>query len=483
MSTLLVKNATLLVTMDEGRRRIEDGGLFVRDNVIEAVGPTADASELPQEADQVIDASGMIVLPGLVNTHHHLYQTLTRALPTVQDVELFDWLRILYPIWVELTGEAVYVSALVGLAELILSGCTTTTDHLYLFPNDASLDDEIRAARELGIRFHPCRGSMSLGQSQGGLPPDRVVQSEDEILADCRRVIEEHHDPKPYSMCRIVLAPCSPFSVTPELMRGSAALARQHGLHLHTHVAETLDEESFCLGEVGCRPVEYMEKLGWVGPDVSYAHAIHLSGEEIKLLAETGTRVAHCPSSNMRLGSGIAPIREMLDAGVKVGLAVDGSASNDSSHLLAEARMAMLLQRVQKGAGALSAQESLEMATLGGAAVLGRDDIGSLEAGKAADFIGIDLNRLGYAGALHDPLAALIFCAPVNVDLSVINGRVVVDGGQLVGVDLGEIVARHNRISRRMVERAGASPAPTDTETGNVGVGATLAVAQKRGAG
>lgn len=467
MSTLLVKNATLLVTMDEGRRRIEGGGIFVRDNVIEAVGPTADASELPQEADRVIVASGMIVLPGLVNTHHHLYQTLTRALPAVQDVELFDWLRTLYPLWAELTGEAVYVSALVGLAELILSGCTTTTDHLYLFPNDVSLDDEIRAARELGIRFHPCRGSMSLGQSQGGLPPDRVIQSEDDILADCRRVIKEYHDPEPYSMCRIVLAPCSPFSVTPGLMRESAALARRHGLHLHTHVAETLDEEGFCLGKVCCRPVEYMKQLGWVGPDVSYAHAIYLNEREIALLAETGTGVAHCPSSNMRLGSGIAPIREMLDAGVKVGLAVDGSASNDSSHLMAEARMAMLLQRVQKGAGALSAQEALEMATLGGAAVLGRDDIGSLEAGKAADFIAIDLNRLEYAGALHDPLAALVFCAPANVDLSVINGRVVVDGGRLVGVDLGEIVARHNRISEQMVE--GAEKRELGGTQGNLG--------------
>ncbi len=448
MSTLLVKNAALLVTMDQERRRIEDGGLFVRDNVIETVGPT---EELPQEADRVIVASGMIVLPGLVNTHHHLYQTLTRALPAVQDVELFDWLRTLYPLWAKLTGEAVYVSALVGLAELILSGCTTTSDHLYLFPNDVALDDEIRAARELGIRFHPCRGSMSLGRSQGGLPPDRVVQSEETILADCQRVIEEYHDPAPYSMCRIVLAPCSPFSVTPELMRESAALARRHGLHLHTHVAETLDEEGFCVGKFGCRPVEYMEKLGWVGPDVFYAHAIHLSQDEIELLAETGTGVAHCPGSNMRLGSGIAPIREMLDAGVRVGLAVDGSASNDSSHLLAEARLAMLLQRVQKGAGALSAQEALEMATLGGASVLGRDDVGSLEAGKAADFIAIDLDRLEYAGAWHDPLAALIFCAPVNVDLSVINGRVVVEDGHLVGVNLGEIVARHNWISGQMV--------------------------------
>ena len=451
MSTLLLKNAALLVTMDGERRRIEGGGIFVRDNVIQAVGPTA---ELPREADRVLDASGMIVLPGLVNTHHHLYQTLTRALPAVQNVELFDWLRTLYPVWAELTGEAVYVSALVGLAELVLSGCTTTSDHLYIFPNDVTLDDEIRAARELGIRFHPSRGGMSLGQSQGGLPPDRVVQSEEEILADCERAIEKYHDPTPYSMCRVVLAPCSPFSVAPELMREAAELAREHGVRLHTHLAETQDEERFCLEKFGCRPLAYMERLGWVGEDVWYAHAIHLNEEEIGLLAETGTGVAHCPTSNMRLGSGIAPIREMLDAGVKVGLAVDGSASNDSSHMLAEARMAMLLQRVRGGAGALSAQEALEMATLDGAKVLGRDDIGSLEAGKAADFIAINLNRLEYAGALHDPLAALVFCAPVNVDLSVINGEVVVEGGRIAGLDLGDIIARHNELSRRMLERA-----------------------------
>jgi len=451
MSTLLLKNAALLVTMDEERRRIEGGGIFVRDSIIQAVGPTA---ELPREADRVLDASGMIVLPGLVNTHHHLYQTLTRALPAVQNVGLFDWLRTLYPIWAELTGEAVYVSALVGLAELVLSGCTTTSDHLYIFPNDVTLGDEIRAARELGIRFHPSRGGMSLGQSQGGLPPDRVVQSEEEILADCERVIEKYHDPTPYSMCRVVLAPCSPFSVTPELMREAAKLAREHGVRLHTHLAETKDEERFCLEKFGCRPLAYMERLGWVGEDVWYAHAIHLNEEEIGLLAETGTGVAHCPTSNMRLGSGIAPIREMLDAGVKVGLAVDGSASNDSSHMLAEARMAMLLQRVRGGAGALSAQEALEMATLDGAKVLGRDDIGSLEVGKAADFIAINLNRLEYAGALHDPLAALVFCAPVNVDLSVINGEVVVEGGRIAGLDLENVIARHNELSRRMIERA-----------------------------
>jgi len=440
--------------MDEKRRRIGQGGLLVRDNVIERVGPT---SELPQEAERVIDASGMVVLPGLVNTHHHLYQTLTRALPAVQGVELFDWLVTLYPIWAELTAEAVYVSAQIGLAELMLSGCTTANDHLYIYPNDVTLDTEIRAAQELGIRFHPCRGSMSLGKSKGGLPPDRVVQTEEEIMADCQRVVDTYHDPSPYSMCRIVIAPCSPFSVTEELMRQSAVWARQQGLTLHTHVAETLDEEEFCLRKVGLRPVEYMQELGWVGEDVWYAHAIYLNEEEIDLLAETGTGVAHCPASNMRLGSGIAPIREMLDRDVKVGLAVDGSASNDSSHMLAEARMAMLLQRVQKGAGALSAQEALEMATLGGAAVLGRDDIGSLSPGKAADFIAVNLDRLEYAGAGHDPLGALLFCRPVNVDLSVINGRVVVEKGHIAGLDLERAIARQNEISQEMLKRAAST--------------------------
>jgi 8-oxoguanine deaminase len=453
MATLLLKNARLLVTMDEQRRRIPDGGLFVRDNIIQAVGP---ARDLPGEADRSIDASGMLVLPGLINTHHHLFQTLTRALPAVQNAGLFDWLTHLYPIWAEMTAEAVYHSALVGLAELLLTGCTTTSDHLYLLPNDARHDDEIRAARELGIRFHPCRGSMSLGESDGGLPPDRVVQTEDQILADCERLLKAYHDPAPYSMLRLVIAPCSPFSVTGESMRRSAAWARQHGLTLHTHVAETRDEERFCLERFGCRPVEYMRRLDWVGPDVWYAHAIFLNRDEIALMAETGTGVAHCPSSNMRLGSGIAPIRDYLDAGVRVGLAVDGSASNDSSHMLAEARMALLLQRVARGAGALTVEEVLEMATLGGARVLGRDDVGSLAPGKAADFIGIRLDRLEYAGAAcHDPLGSIVICTPPSVDLSVVNGCVAVEGGRIPGLDLARAIARQDELALEMVRRAG----------------------------
>jgi 8-oxoguanine deaminase len=447
MTTLLVKRATLLVTMDDDRQDGADG-LFVRDGVIERVGPS---EQLPSDADQVIDAQGMIILPGLVNTHHHLYQTLTRAVPAAQDATLFKWLKTLYPIWAGMTPEAVYTSALLGLAELVLSGCTTASDHLYIYPNGCRIDDEIRAAQEIGIRFHASRGSMSLGESKGGLPPDSVVEDEDFILRDTQRAIETYHDAAPYAMLRIVVAPCSPFSVTPDLMREAAALARSCGVHLHTHLAETLDEEQFCLNEFGHRPVSYAEELGWVGDDVWYAHGVHINAAEIDVLARTGTGVCHCPSSNMRLASGIAPVRAYLDNQVRVGLGVDGSASNDSSHMLAEARMALLLQRVSGNPAGLSAREALWLATRGGARVLGRDDIGQLAPGKAADFIGVRLDRPDYAGALHDPLAALVFCAPQSVDLSVINGRTVVEDGRLLTVDLGPLVERHNRISRNLV--------------------------------
>jgi len=449
MTTLLARHADILVTMDGQRREIADGGLFARDGVIAAVGATAD---LPDTADQVLDLRGHIVLPGLINTHHHLYQTLTRAVPAAQNADLFTWLKTLYPIWARLTGEAVYVSALVGLAELVLSGCTTASDHLYLFPNDVTLDEEVRAAQELGMRFHASRGAMSLGESQGGLPPDSVVQDEKAILADCRRVIEAYHDPRPYAMTRIVIAPCSPFSVTPTLMRASAEMARAYGVHLHTHLAETLDEERFCLERFGQRPAAYAADLGWTGADVWWAHSVHVNPQEIALLARTGTGVAHCPSSNMRLGSGIAPVRAMRAAGVRVGLGVDGSASNDSSHLLAEARQALLLQRVAGGPGALTARQALELATLGGAAVLGREDIGALVPGRAADFAAFRLERLAYAGALHDPVAALLFCAPQQAEVVVINGRIVVSEGQIVTVDMGPVIERHNRLSRELVE-------------------------------
>ena len=458
MSTLLLRHADLLLTMDDERRRTPDGALFVRDNVIEAVGPTDD---LPKSADTVIEAHGKIVLPGLVNTHHHLYQTLTRVVPQAQNANLFTWLKTLYPIWAGLTGEAVYVSALVGMAELILSGCTTASDHLYIFPNDARIDDEIRAAQEIGLRFHASRGSMSLGESQGGLPPDRVVEDEADILHDTRRAIETFHQAERYGMIRIIVAPCSPFSVTPDLMRESASLARSYGVHLHTHLAETLDEEQFCQSQFGHRPVGYAEELGWVGNDVWYAHGVHVNQPEIALMARTGTGVCHCPASNMRLGSGIAPVRAYLDHGVKVGLGVDGSASNDSSHLLAEARLAMLLGRLSPqrphaagDPGALTAEDVLEIATLGSAKLLGRDDIGALAPGKAADFIAFDLHQLDFAGALHDPLAALVFCTPARVNLSVINGQVIVQDGQLTNVEMGPVIERHNQIAQALVNGA-----------------------------
>ena len=443
MSTLLLRNATVVVTMDEERREIEDGAVLVEGNVIQAVGHT---SELPAVADTVMDMTGKIVLPGLVNTHHHLYQTLTRCLPAAQDAPLFSWLQTLYPVWAKLTPEAVYVSALVGLGELLLTGCTTAVDQLYLFPNGVRLDDEIRAAKELGVRFHPCRGSMSLGESEGGLPPDDVIEDEEAILSDCRRVIETFHDPGRYSMCRIMVAPCSPFSVTAELLTSSRDLARQYGVHCHTHVAETLDEEAYCLEQHGRRPVEYLADLGWLGDDVSYAHGVHLTEPEIQLFAETGTGIAHCPTSNMRLGSGIAPVTRMLELGVKVGLAVDGSASNDSSHMLNEARMALLLQRVRHGPTALGARQVLEMATRGGAALLGRDDIGSLAAGKAADLIAIDARRVEYAGS-GDLVAALVFCGPAKVDVNIIDGRIRVEDGCLTDVDIEAVIRRQNELA------------------------------------
>ncbi len=445
---MLIRHADLLVTMDDDRRRIPDGGVYVVDNVIDQVGPTR---ELPTEADIVIDARGKIVLPGLINTHHHLYQTLTRAVPAAQNADLFHWLKTLYTIWAGMDSEAVYVSALVGLSEMMLSGATTVADHLYIFPNDARLDDEIWAARELGVRFHPTRGSMSLGESKGGLPPDSVVEEEDDILKDTQRVIEEYHEAEQYGMVQIAVAPCSPFSVTPDLMRESAALARSYGVRLHTHLAETKDEEEFCLEKFGMRPVEYVESLGWIGPDVWFAHGVHINDQEIELFAKNKTGVAHCPGSNMRLASGIAPVRKYLDAGVPVGLAVDGSASNDSGHLLAEARLAMLLQRVMGNPAGLTAEEAIWLATRGSAQVLGRNDIGYLAPGMAADIIGYDLERLEYAGCLHDPLAALTFCTPQNVVFSVINGRVVIEDGEFVNFDPVPVIRRHNEIARKLV--------------------------------
>src|SRR6266567_7044948 len=449
MGTLLVQHATLIVGMDDADTRWEDGGIYVQDNVIQQIGPT---DQLPQQADRIINARRMIILPGMINTHHHFYQTLTRNLPEAQDANLFQWLRIHYPIWARMTPEAIAVSTKTAMAELMLSGCTTSSDHTYIWPNGSRIDDQIQAALEMGMRFHAARGSMSVGEAQGGLPPDSVVEDEEAILRDSQRVIEDYHDANRYAMLRIVLAPCSPFSVSPHLMRQSAELARSYGVFLHTHLAETLDEASYCTATFGRTPVELAEDLGWVGPDVWHAHMVHPGTTEIPRLGQTRTGVAHCPSSNMRLASGIAPIGPLRQAGARVGLGVDGSASNDSSHLLAETRQALLLHRVTGNPAVTTARDMLWLATRGGAAVLGRDDIGSLAPGMAADFIGYRLDTLGLAGgAPHDPLASLVFCHPPQVDLSVINGRVRIQEQRLLDVDLPAIIQRHNTIARALV--------------------------------
>ena len=470
MTTLLVKNADVLVTMDDNRREIRAGAVLVDENRVAWVGPTAELEpwlvenrpDLVQDGfDRVIDIAGCVVLPGLVNCHHHLYQTLTRTIGTGEGKILFDWLKFLYPIWAEMSPEAVYVSAKIGLSELILSGCTTVADHLYLYPNGSKIDDEIRAAQEIGVRFHPTRGSMSLGESQGGLPPDRVCDTEPDIIKDCLRAIETFHDPEPLAMVRIGLAPCSPFSVTSDLMRESVELARQYPLvNLHTHLAETKDEDRFCLEMFGKRPVEYAEWCNWAGEDVWFAHMVHPNEAEVDWLAQTNTGVCHCPSSNMILASGIAPIRDMVDKKVRVGVGVDGSASNDANHLLGEARLAMLLQRVgwpgfESRADRFTAREALELATLGGARVLRRDDIGALAVGQAADLVAFRVDGLAHAGGQADPVASLLTCAPAQAWLSVINGRVVVEDGQFLPFELAPVIERHNQISIEMLTGAG----------------------------
>lgn len=449
MKTLLVKNADVLVTMDAGRREIARGGLYVEDNRIVAVG-TSDA--LPASADEVLDLTGHVVIPGLVNTHHHMYQSLTRALPAAQDGELFNWLTNLYPVWANLTPEMIRVSTQTAMAELLLSGCTTSSDHLYIYPNGCRLDHSIEAAAEIGMRFHASRGSMSVGQSQGGLPPDRVVEREDEILKDTQRLIETYHDAGRYAMLRVVVAPCSPFSVSRDLMRESASMARHFGVSLHTHLAENVNDIAYSRETFGMTPAEYAQDLGWVGHDVWHAHCVQLDDAGIALFARTGTGVAHCPCSNMRLASGIAPIRRMRDAGVSVGLGVDGSASNDAGNMINEARQALLLQRVGFGPDAMTAREALEIATLGGARVLGRDDIGRLAPGMAADFVAFDTRGIGMAGGLHDPVAALVFCNPGQAAYSVVNGRVVVREGRLATLDLPSLVTRHNALARQLAE-------------------------------
>jgi cytosine/adenosine deaminase-related metal-dependent hydrolase len=447
--TLLLRHADLLATMDDTGREIADGGVYAVDGVIVAVGAS---DSLPDTADEIIDLSGHVAMPGLINTHHHMVQSLTRAVPAAQDAELFDWLSALYPIWARLTPPMIGISTQLAMAELILSGCTTSSDHLYIYPNGCRLDDSIEAAAQIGMRFHATRGGMSVGQSAGGLPPDSVVETEAAILRDSQRVIEQFHDPKRHAMLRIALAPCSPFSVTQDLMRETATLARAHKVSLHTHLAENDKDVAYTKERFGCTPAEYAESLGWVGPDVWHAHCVKLDDPGIGLFARSHTGIAHCPCSNMRLASGIAPIRRMCDAGVKIGLGVDGSASNDRGHLLDEARQAMLLARVLDGPSAMSARGALALATTGGAAVLNRDDIGVLAPGMSADIVAWRLDSVGMAGGLHDSLAALLFCQPGPVALSVINGRIVARDGQILTIDLPRLVAAHNRAAKQLFE-------------------------------
>jgi cytosine/adenosine deaminase-related metal-dependent hydrolase len=461
VATLLIHHADALSTLDDTRSQYTDASLIIRGNTIEWVGRTAD---LPtgalQAASEVIDARGCVVVPGLVNTHHHMFQSLTRAVPAAQNAELFGWLKALYPVWARLTPEMVRVSTQIAMAELLLSGCTTSSDHLYIYPNGVRLDDSIDAARQIGMRFHATRGAMSVGESAGGLPPDSLVEDEAAILTDTQRLIERYDDKGRYAMLRVASAPCSPFSVSTSLMRESAALARSLGARLHTHLAENDHDVAYSLEKFGMTPVQYAESLGWLGDDVWHAHCVKLDAHGIGRFAATGTGVAHCPCSNMRLASGIAPIRRMLDAGVTVGLGVDGSASNDAAHLLNEARQAMLLARVGRslepfgcddGPREMGAQDVLEIATRGGAKVLGRSDIGVLAPGMAADLAIYDIRTLGFAGgAVHDPIGALMFCASANAAYTIVNGKVVVRQGQLTTVDLGPLIERHNQLAAQL---------------------------------
>jgi cytosine/adenosine deaminase-related metal-dependent hydrolase len=464
MNTLLIHNAHTIATLNDAGDEFRNASVFVRGNTIEAIGP---AAQLPSTADRVIDAQHHVVIPGMVNTHHHMSQSLTRAIPGVQNAELFSWLTGLYPIWAGLQPDMIYASTQTAMAELLLSGCTTSSDHLYIYPNGVKLDDCIAAAQEIGMRFVATRGSMSVGQSKGGLPPDRVVEQEDAILKDTQRLIERYHDASHGAMTQVAVAPCSPFSVSQELMRLSAEMARHYGVRLHTHLAENDHDIAYSLEKFNRTPTQYAEDLGWLGHDVWHAHCVKLDDEGISLFAATRTGIAHCPCSNMRLASGIAPIRKMIEAGVPVGLGVDGSASNDAAHMVNEARQAMLLARLRKSLEGpqvsaegktifgcdtapmeMTARDALRLATRGGAEVLGRKDIGQLSVGYCADMALFDLRNLSFAGgAVHDAIGSLMLCASAPAAYTVVNGRVVVSEGQLASVDLGNVIERHNKFA------------------------------------
>ena len=474
MSTLLIHNAHTIATQDDAQRELRNASLLIDNGRITFLGASTDLSEDALSADEVVDARNHLVIPGMVNTHHHMYQSLTRAIPGVQNAELFGWLRGLYPVWAGLTPDMVFASTQIAMAELLLSGCTTSSDHLYIYPNGVRLDDSIAAAREIGMRFLATRGSMSVGESQGGLPPDSVVEREADILKDTQRVIEAHHDAAFGAMVQVAVAPCSPFSVSPDLMREAAVLARNFGVRLHTHLAENDHDIAYSREKFNCTPTEYAQNLGWLGPDVWHAHCVKLDDAGIGLFAATRTGVAHCPCSNMRLASGIAPVRRMLNAGVQVGLGVDGSASNDGAHMVAEARQALLLARVGRamqppeirlgangeqrtffgcdlGPTEMTARDVLRIATRGGADVLGRSDIGQLAVGKCADLAMFDLDALAFAGgAVHDPVGALLLCASAQAAMVVVDGRVIVRDGEITSVDLGPLMESHNRFARQL---------------------------------
>lgn len=450
MPTMLLEHIDTLATFDEQRRVLRNAWVLIRDNQIEAIGVEGTQ---PTGADQTMDLSGYVVLPGLISTHHHNFQTLLRNIPHMENASLFPWLHDLYLLMSEVRDEDQYVATMVAHAELLLSGCTTTVDHSYLKVNDMKFDTEIQAAQEIGIRFHLARGSFSVGESQGGLPPDHIVEKEDDILADTEALIQKHHDPKPFAMVRVDNAPCSPFSVSDHLMRESIKMARRYGVGNHTHLAENMDDHRYVMSHYGMSSVKMAESLGWVGPDVWFAHGVVLDDDDIRIMAETGTAICHCPCSNQFLASGVCKVTPMLKKGVTIGLGVDGSASNNSSNMLDEVREACLLQRVNYGADALAPTQALELATLGSARLLRRNDIGVLAPGKAADLIGIELNKLSFAGGLHDPVAALVLCASGQVDLSMVNGKLRVVDGQLVGVDLSALIKEQNRIAANLVQR------------------------------
>ena len=440
---VLIKQADAILTMNDQKTELLGADILLRGGVIAAVGHGLETT------GEVVQAAGCLVTPGLVNTHHHLFQTLTRAVPGGQDALLFGWLQALYPIWAKFGPDEMRISAMVGLAELALSGCSMSSDHLYLYPNGSRLEDTIDAAHAVGLRFHPTRGSMSIGESDGGLPPDSLVEAEAAILDDSIRLIDAHHDGREGSMLRIGIAPCSPFSVSRELMRDAALLARDKGVMLHTHLAENDEDIAYSLEKFGCRPGQYAEDLGWVGDDVWHAHCVKLDGQEIDLFAKTGTGVAHCPCSNCRLGSGIAPVRAMRDAGVKVGLGVDGSASNDSGNLVDEARQVMLLQRVANGADQMSAREALYIATRGGAEVLGRDDCGQIAPGKRADIAIWDTSGVEAAGSWDK--AALLLAGPRKVRDLFVEGRQIVRDGQMTSIDLPRVIEQQNHLAQNLI--------------------------------